>query len=396
MHCSVLISGGGIGGMAAALAAAQASCRVRLFEKAPAFSDVGAGIQLGPNATRVLHGLGLTSALKKLAAAPDTLTIRSSDTGSTLGTLRLGADMLARYGAPYYTVHRADLHALLLKALPRDGVAVKLSCPLQSVTQTQASVRVQTNTGQLIDGDVLVAADGLWSPLRAQLLGDGPPRLTGHLAYRALVLQGSLPPYLRSANITAWMGRNMHVVIYPVRAGQAMNIVAIVHGKVSGDQTSWNHSALAADLKTHLVDSHGDLRDLLDHIDSTAWRLWTLHDRPPMQGAHQLSQGRVALLGDAAHPMRPYLAQGACMAIEDAEALGHVLKNCPPQSVPSALQRYAQARWQRNARVQARALRNGEIFHADGPMRWGRDTAMKLLGGKLLDLPWLYGYRQTL
>ena len=181
----------------------------------------------------------------------------------------------------------------------------------------------------------------------------------------------------------------MHVVQYPVRSGEWLNIVVFVHGEVPDDFQNWDHSANALDLKSAVQGSCNALHSLLEAVPS--WRLWVMHDRPPMQGAHQHAQGRVALLGDAAHPMRPYLAQGAGMAIEDAAELGSVLNGSAAQNVPAALQQFAARRWQRNARVQARALRNGHIFHATGPMRWGRDVAMKLMGETLLDMPWLYG-----
>jgi len=227
--------------------------------------------------------------------------------------------------------------------------------------------------------------------VRRELLGDGLPRRTGHLAYRALVRQSDLPESLRSQNVTAWLGPRMHVVQYPVRGGESLNVVAIVHGEVAAEADLWDHSANAADLSAATVGCCADLREVLDAIQG--WRLWVLHDRAPMQGAHQHAVGRVALLGDAAHPMRPYLAQGAGMAIEDAAELGHVLAQAldPALDVPTMLQRYALNRWQRNARVQARALRNGQIFHANGLLRWGRDVAMKVGGDKLLDMPWLYG-----
>ena len=182
----------------------------------------------------------------------------------------------------------------------------------------------------------------------------------------------------------------MHAVQYPVRGGAWLNVVLFVHGAAPDDFQNWDHSANTADLMHQLAGCCPALQDTAQAASD--WRLWVMHDRPPMQGAKQMAQGRVALLGDAAHPMRPYLAQGAGMAIEDAAELGRALSAASPQTAPAALQQYAANRWQRNARVQARALRNGQIFHATGPMRWGRDAAMKLKGEKLLDMPWLYGF----
>jgi salicylate hydroxylase len=216
-----------------------------------------------------------------------------------------------------------------------------------------------------------------------------------------MVRQSDLPATLRSQQVIAWLGPKLHVVQYPVRSGEWLNVVAIVHGRVVGDMSNWDHSANAQDLLEVMAATCAPLKDLITAIGS--WRLWPLSIRPPMQGAHQHAKGRVALLGDAAHPMVPYLAQGAAMAIEDAATLADILTcgglfnvnevNSNPIDVPGLLLHYAQARWQRNARVQARAIRNGEIFHATGPMRWGRDMAMRLLGEDLLDMPWLYGHQ---
>ena len=394
----VLVSGAGIGGMAAALAASRAGWDVRLFERTPAFSEIGAGIQLGPNVVRVLHGWGLANALAAVAASPERFQVRSAVSGQLLGELKLGADIAARYGAPYLTLHRADLHALLLHALRQyPDAKLHLNRAVTSFSQSAQSVTLQLDAGMVVEGDVLVGSDGLWSSVRQQLLGDGRPRATGHLAYRAMVRQQDLPENLRSQNVTAWLGPNMHVVQYPVRGGEWLNVVAIVQGDVADDFENWNHKPdgtanTTALLKT-ATGSCTALHDLMMAVPD--WRLWVLHDRPSMQGAYQQALGRVALLGDAAHPMRPYLAQGAGMAIEDAAELGHVLKLArdPVFDVPTLLQRYALNRWQRNAKVQERALRNGDIFHASGPMRWGRDMALRLLGEKLLDLPWLYGFK---
>ena len=392
MTNQVLVAGGGIGGLAAALAISRSGQDVRLFERACAFSEVGAGIQLGPNVVRVLHHWGLAEALASVAAFPDQLEVRSASSGQVLGRLRLGEAMAQRYGAPYACVHRADLHGLLLNAVKQNtSVILHLDRPLQDFTQTPQAVTVQTGDGLSVEGDALVGADGLWSTVRQQLLGDGPPRRSGHLAYRALVAQSALPERLRSRIVTVWLGPRMHVVQYPVRGGEWLNVVAIVQGDTGTQGDGWDHRANAADLAAALAGSDGALQDLVGAI--SAWRLWPVCEREPMQGAYQHALGRVALLGDAAHPMRPYLAQGAGMAIEDAAALGQVLQLAQDRAfdIPTLLQRYALNRWQRNAKVQARATRNGEIFHVEGVVRWGRDVAMRLLGEKLLDMPWLYG-----
>ncbi len=392
MGLKVAIAGGGIGGLAAALALSRAGQQVELFEKASAFTEIGAGIQLGPNVTRILQGWGLLDALRQVATAPDRLQVRSATTGGVLGELRLGQAMAARYGAPYLALHRADLHAVLLQAVQQTMAVLHTDCAIQSFQQTPQIVSLQT-TVAAHDADVLVGADGLWSHTRQQLLNDAAPHRTGHLAYRASIKQSDLPDRLRSQNVTAWLGPKMHAVQYPVRGGEWLNVVAFVHGDVPDDFQNWDHGANAENLMHELIGCCPALQSVMQAAPD--WRLWVMHDRPPLQGAHQMALGRVALLGDAAHPMRPYLAQGAGMAIEDAAELGLVLTGAAAQTMPDALQRYAATRWQRNARVQARALRNGQIFHAQGPLLWGRDAAMKVMGEKLLDMPWLYGYRKS-
>ena len=395
MNLQIAIAGGGIGGLAAALTASRAGCNVRLLERAVAFSEVGAGVQLGPNVTRVLHAWGLNDALAAVAAFPARLQVKNAEGGELLGELALGQAMATRYGAPYATVHRADLHALLLGALKQQGdINLHAGRALQSFSQSGKAVRLHTATGPDIECDALIGADGLWSSVRQQLLGDGLPKRTGHLAYRALIPQAALPSPLRSNDVTVWLGQRLHVVRYPVRGGEQLNVVAFVHGEVpddAGARIAWDDSANRPDLLAALGESCAGLRSLIEAIP--AWRLWVMYDRPPMQGAHQHALGRVALLGDAAHPMRPYLAQGAGMAIEDAAELGNALSQAKAVAfdVPALLQRYALNRWQRNSRVQARALRNGRVFHAEGVVRWGRDASMKLLGAKVLDMPWLYG-----
>lgn len=387
MDKDILVAGGGIGGLAAAYALAHKGAQVTLLEQSSEFGEVGAGIQLGPNVVRILEAWGLGEALRGVAAFPECLRVRNAMNGAVLGELPMGQAMVQRYGASYVTIARADMHGLLLDAVRRQGkVHLRLSSEVTRVDQDEHAVRVQTLT-QNFHAPVLVGADGVWSRLRKEVVDDGAPRVTGHLAFRALVPQADLPEKLRSKVVTAWLGRDFHVVQYPVRRGEWLNVVAIVHGHVYGDPKHWDHSANAAELRTRLAGATKALRDLVHAIPN--WRLWALSDRPPMRSASEHARGRIALLGDAAHPMRPYLAQGAGMAIEDADTLARVL-DANPDDVPAALQSYANLRWQRNARVQARAIRNGEIFHLRGPMQVGRDLSLRLLGEKLLDVPWLY------
>ncbi|HEX5697273.1 MAG TPA: FAD-dependent monooxygenase [Rhodoferax sp.] len=398
----VLIAGGGIGGLSAALACARAGASVALFERSAEFSEFGAGIQLSPNVVKILYGWGLQNALHEVVACPDRLQVRSAITGAELGVLRLGDDIARRYGAPYLTIHRADLHALLLAAVHQQGgAALNLCSTVTGFEQTNTDVVLQFAHDEVAHGDLLVAADGGWSSIREQLLADGTPQPTGHLAYRALISQARLPEHLRTTQVTAWLGPKMHVVQYPVRGGEWLNVVAIVHGQVQGDMSHWDHSGNATELRQRLQSTCKPLNDLVHAVPD--WRLWALSIRPPMRSGREQASGRVALLGDAAHPMLPYLAQGAGMAIEDAAVLARVLAQGglfgdastgsladTDSLVPGLLRHYAQQRWQRNARVQATAIRNGKIFHASGLMALARNAAMKLRGEALMDQPWLY------
>ena len=390
MEQQILIAGGGIGGMAAALACSRSGWPVTLLERAREFGEVGAGIQMGPNVMRRLHAWGLEQELQQVVAFPEMLEVRSAANGDELTRLRLGEHMRARYGAPYATIHRADLHKLLHKAVEqRSNVKLVLGQWLESYVDTGSGVEVHTLDGQALEGQALIGADGLWSTVRHTLLQDGEPRVTGHLAYRALIAQRDLPAHLRSQQVTVWLGPNLHVVQYPVRKGHWLNVVAIVHGTVTGEVDDWDQVTHAIELQAAMGNTCSRLQDLIRAIEP--WRLWALCDRPPMAGAHEQARGRVALLGDAAHPMRPYMAQGAGMAIEDAACLEGVL-GISDLPMAQRLERYANERWPRNARVQARSIRNGQIFHAQGLVRWGRDQSMRLLGERLLDMPWLYRF----
>jgi salicylate hydroxylase len=389
----ILVAGGGIGGLAAALACTRQGLSVQLLERAAQFSEVGAGIQLGPNVTRILQAWGLGDALAQVAAFPGQLQTRDAKTGQVLGTLRLGERAQALYGGPYATVHRADLHGLLHHAALAAGADLQLGQSVQGWRETAQGLDVHTAEGASLQAHALIGADGLWSAVRQQLLTDEPARFTGHLAYRALVAQADLPVHLRTDQVTVWMGPRLHVVHYPVRSGEWLNLVAIVHGRKPEQAQSWDQAGHAQTLLQAMGGDYGAIgKDLQERLASvSAWRLWALHDRVPIAAAGQMAQGRVALLGDAAHPMRPYLAQGAGMAIEDAQVLAQCLVQAG-QPVAAQLQAYAAQRWARNARVQARAIRNGQIFHAQGAVAMGRDLSLRLLGERLMDVPWLYGW----
>lgn len=387
----VLVAGGGIAGLAAAFAAARAGLGVRLFEQTARLAEVGAGLQLGPNAVRVLAEWGLLDALHEVAAFPDALVVRDAPGGAQLGRLRLGERARARYGQPYATLHRADLHTLLWQAVAsQPQVQVTLGQTVLGWQVGEGAVSVQLSDGATAGAPLLLGCDGLWSRVRVPLLGDTLPVPTGHIAYRGLVDQSALPAAQRQRDVVAWLGPKMHAVCYPVRRGEHLNVVVIVHGALDGDVQNWSHAADVAELRAAM----GRIAPALDAVLRAVpqWLRWPLFERPIITGAQAHGGGRVALLGDAAHPMRPYLAQGAAMALEDAWSLGRLLAQQPGALANPAplLRGWAEQRWPRNAWVQARSRRNGRIFHLLPPMSWGRNLAMAVLGERLLDVPRLY------
>jgi salicylate hydroxylase len=388
----LLIAGGGIGGLAAALAAARARWQVQVLEQAAVFSEVGAGVQLGPNATRVLRDLGQLDAVRQAACVPQRLVARDALRGDALGILPLGPDFEVRYGAPYLTVHRADLHAALMQGLQGLQVHLQSDCRLVAVQDMSEGVRALTAEGGALEGEALVGADGLWSLVRAYVVADGLPTPSEHVAYRTLIPMDRLPVAWQAQEVTAWLGPHLHAVTYPVRGGALLNLVCVVRQPVAGPRSGWDLPGTAQRLQAALGDVCPPLQAAVQAAPS--WGLWVLHDRAPVAEAKQMARGRIALLGDAAHPMRPYLAQGASMALEDAHALGQRLAALTESNwdIEAALQRYARERWQRVARVQRRSLRNATIFHATGALRFARDQVLGALGSRVMDLPWLYAH----
>ena len=389
----MIIVGGGIGGLAAALACGQAGARPQVLERAATFSEVGAGIQMGPNVTRTLHAWGLAQDLKEIGFVPRKLDAKDTQTGQIIGTLRLGQRSLDTYGAPYFTVHRADLHRVLLKKITSSGQAeLRLDSEVQGLQQNADGIQfsgtnLPATLTELFKSAAMVGADGLWSKTRQFVVPPTAPRVTGLLAYRALVPMQSIPEKLRLQDVNVWVGPRVHAVFYPVKCGEFLNLVVVVQGPPPASLDDWDHAGNKQDLEAAMGPIHANLRNMLAAVP--AWRLWPLCDRPPIKGPHEMAKGRIALLGDAAHPMRPFLAQGAGMAIEDAAELAKSWARADLQ-IEDRLQMYAQARWARNAKVQQRSIRNGQIFHLQGPLRWGRNAAMKLMGEPLMDVPWLY------
>jgi len=391
MHKQVLIAGGGIGGMAAALASLHAGWNVQLYERAPAFEEIGAGIQLGPNVVRRLSAWGLGDVLHAIAAFPERLQVRSATTGRELASLPLGNRTLQKYGAAYATIHRADLHQLLLHAVQQwTPIAIHAGHTVCHHADDGRAVLLHiqhiNGTTYTAEGHALIGADGLRSPTRTRLLGTPKPTsATPHMAWRAVV-----PNETHSNQVTLWLGPQLHVVHYPVRRGELLNIVAICHTAAWHNTQKWadwnqtDRAQALADCLTHVCIP---LQEVLRNVPD--WRIWPLLPHAPLRHAGDMARGLVALLGDAAHPMFPYMAQGAGMAIEDAAHLQTCL-GLNQLATPVRLQHYALGRWQRNALVQKRAQFNATVFHASGPLRLARDAAMQLLGKHVLDVPWLY------
>jgi salicylate hydroxylase len=297
------------------------------------------------------------------------------------------------YGAPYFSVHRADLHQVLLQKVEASGAAeLNLNCQIDLIQDQGDHVALSgqglpVGLAESLTTEALVGADGLWSTTRQYVLPQTPPRETGLLAYRALIPTQDLPEKLRTEDVNVWMGPKVHAVLYPVRRGEFLNVVVIVQGRASEPLEDWDQAAHRHDLNLAIGPLHADLRGVLDAVGN--WRLWPLCDRPPLAGPQEMAKGRIALLGDAAHPMSPFMAQGAGMAMEDAAELATCWSRLD-LPLPERWQLYAKARWARNARVQQKSIRNGRIFHMSGPLKWGRDMAMKVMGESLMDVPWLY------
>lgn len=392
---TLAVVGAGIGGLAAAFALGQSGFKHRLYEQADVFFETGAGIGLGPNAMRVLDRWGLGSELRHAGCTPAFLLARRAEDGRTAGRLPMGPYFIEKYGAPYLTVHRADLHRLLLMAVKNQGLTeLFLNHKLMGIdVQSKGMVLQFQESSESHQALALIGADGLNSRVRSLVFDADAPEPNGHWAYRTLLPIQGLPEAFHDTHIGIWMGKRLHVVHYPVRGGEFLNMVVLLESADHPSQAGWDvlrsTEQINADLKQALKGCCNELQELIHRAEN--WRAWCLFDREPLHAAEQMAQGRVALLGDAAHPMLPYLAQGAGMAIEDAASLAQHWQDTS-LTVEQRVSNYAQARWQRASRVQQRARRNGRIYHADGMLRMARDAALKLGGAKLMDMPWLYGF----
>ena len=386
----VLIAGGGIGGLAAALCIAGRGFRVAVFERSSEPLEVGAGIQLGPNVTRILAGLGLLEPVSAVACRPQAIRIRDGLSGGKLARIPLGDRAEARYGAPYLVIHRGSLHRILHEAaVNHPRIDIEHNWDASAFEQADSGVVLKAGDGRQTSGRVLIGADGLRSRVREKLLGSEPLSPSGHIAWRALIRMDDVPSEFRSIETGLWIGPDGHVVTYPVHAGAMFNIVAITPGET--DAKGWSAEGDPAVLEAALKGWNKRVRGLVEL--AREWRFWPLYDRPP---SHHWGRGNVTLLGDAAHPMLPFLAQGGAMAIEDAVVIADCLA-ADLRAPERALARYEDLRRERMARVQAASRENAEIFHHDGGMRRARNTALRVANifapSRLLArYDWLYGY----
>jgi len=389
----VIIAGAGIGGLTAALALARSGFRVVVLEQAERLEETGAGIQLSPNATRILSELGLGEELKQRGVTPAALRVLAARSGREVLRMPLGEPAAQRYGAPYWLIHRGDLQAALAAAAMRNfDITVKLGLHVDDFVAHANGVTVSAHgRAGMVDerGTALIAADGLWSAARAQIGYGGAPRFAGRTAWRALVPAKDVALQSREPLIQLWLGRDAHLVHYPVRGGNLINIVAIMED--SWNAPGWSEPAARADLLRRFPPRHWAPQALSLVSAPDAWLKWALYDRRPLLS---WSQGPVALLGDAAHPMLPYLAQGAAMAIEDAAVVARCLARMPDDPA-AALRAYSAARRARAWKVQRLAARNGARYHLTGVRAGLRDALMRTLGGTWLlrHYDWLYGWR---
>jgi len=382
----VLIVGGGIGGLAAALALAQKGIRTQVLEQAPEFKEIGAGIQLGPNVFRMFDVLGLTQAVSRLAVFPENLIMLDAITGEEVTRIPLDAGFRARFTHPYALIYRPDLLSVLLEACrTSDLIELHTSQKIIAVDERDERISVQTEAGQSYDGAALIGADGLWSTIRPFIVGDGKPQVAGHITYRAVLPTSEVPEYLRRWSMTFWAGEKVHLVIYPLRGGDLYNLVAVFHS--NRYEEGWDSFGDPAELHERFAGTCEPVRTLLGKIES--WRMWVLCDRPPVK---TWSKGRMTLIGDAAHPMLQYLAQGACMAIEDAVCLANRVETAQGDYA-AAFQEYQAARYLRTGRVQIMARVYGEFYHASGVARELRNM---MLSARTPEqsyeaMQWLYG-----
>jgi len=363
----ILIAGAGIGGLTTALSLLKEGMDVAVYEQAPALGEVGAGVQISANGTRVLYALGLAEALNRIAWEPEGKAIRLWDTGESWPLFDLGTESIALYGFPYHMYHRADLHQVLVDAVRAiEPDAIRLNARVAGVEQDQSCATLILEDGTRAQGDALIGADGVHSVVRAALFGADEPVFTGCMAWRGIIPVERLPKGRFPPVGTNWVGPGGHVVQYFLRRGELMNCVAIREG-ADWQEESWSTAGSVEQCLADFEGWHDDVRTLLANFD-TPYK-WALMGREPME---KWSSGRIGLMGDACHPTLPFLGQGAVMAMEDGYMLGRSL-SAYGDDIPAALERFTKARRERTANIVRGSAANTEIFHS--PMLASRDAA---------------------
>ena len=382
----VLIAGGGIGGLAAALGLAQKGIASILLEKASALGEIGAGIQLGPNAFHAFDYLGIGEAARRMAVYIDQLRLMDALSAKEITHVDLRDAFRARFGNPYAVVHRGDLHGVFLKACQSHAlIELRVSSEVVGYDQDGSSVTAHLSSGERVQGRLLIGADGLWSNIRKQVTSDGPPRVSGHTTYRSVIPTEQMPEDLRWNAATLWAGPKCHIVHYPLSGWKVFNLVVTCHN--DAPQPVAGKPVSDAEVMQGFTHVHERAQNIIRHGKN--WKLWVLCDRDPSE---RWVDGRVALLGDAAHPMLQYFAQGACQAMEDAVCLSHMLGAHDDHAV--ALEKYRAQRFARTARVQLLSRAIGEhIYHPSGEHARIRNAIMSAKSSEdyYADLAWLYG-----
>lgn len=392
---TILIAGAGIGGLTAAKALADKGFRVVLYEQAEHLQETGAGIQLSPNATRVLMALGLAERLEPHVVIPQAVSIRQAASGREIVRIPLGDDIALRYGTPYWTAHRADLQAALLDAVnAHPDIVLKTGTRVVDFALHANGATVELRQGIHASderGIAFIAADGLWSTARMRFTHEAAPRFRGRKAWRAMLDAEHVRDEFREPVIRLWLGKGAHLVHYPVSAGRKINVVAIVDDNVKG--ADWSAPGRREDIIKRFARRHWttSARDLVNEAEQ--WQTWSLYDRPVRR---RWGQGAMTMLGDAAHPALPFIAQGAAMAIEDAATLAQCLSAKEADPV-QALRLYEGLRRRRTARVQRASRMTGRIYHLGGPLAALRDAALARMGGEKLRerYDWLYDWRRV-
>jgi len=361
-HDPILIVGGGLGGLAAALALGRGGRRVRVLEEAPRFGAIGYGIQLGPNVFPMFERLGVGAAVLQAANLPPAIVMLDALDGTEITRIPTGDSFRRRFKHPYLTIHRIDLHQVLLDACKASAnIALEAATSAVGIEDDGVEVRVRTRDGRSIEGAAVIGEDGLGSCIRAQLHNEGPPRLTGYVAHRSIVPMELVPPGVLRDEVVLWGGPGYHIVHYPLRQGSVFNIVAVF--RTSSYAEKGDGRGHRAELERTYADAHPAMKALLALMDLE--RRWAISDRDPIRHWHQ---GRVVLLGDAAHPTLQSLAQGACMAIEDGVCLAEQIAEARGDFA-AAFRRYEAARVVRTARVQLDSRVLWEFYHATGIAR---------------------------